>query len=219
MRPEDLIISTASMLEKYYGYLNWWPGGSRDEILIGAILTQNTSWNNVEKSLSELRKRGMLDIRVIAETSDQVLSDLIRSSGFYRIKAARLVSVCRSIAAAGGFESLQKMTTGDAEKFLLALKGIGEETAESILCYTLDREVFVVDKYTLRIFSRIGLGNITQRNGIRSLVEMTIKGNGSLKNFHATLVQLGKEHCRSRPDCDGCPLGRICEYFQSVTSP
>ena len=207
------------MLEAYYGDLNWWPGGSRDEILIGAILTQNTSWNNVEKSLSELRKRGMLDIRIIARTSERILSGLIRSSGFYRIKASRLISVCRSIAATGGFESLEKKTTSEAEEFLLALNGIGEETAESVLCYILDRDVFVVDRYTVRIFFRLGMDNTTRRDEIRSLVEMSIKGNDSLKNFHATLVQLGKEHCRPTPYCSGCPLSSICEYFQRVTSP
>jgi endonuclease-3 related protein len=219
LKPEDQILSAASMLEARYGDLNWWPGESRDEILIGAILTQNTSWENVEKSLSELRKRGMLDIRVIAETDENVLSGLIRSSGFYRIKAARLIAVCRSIAAAGGFESLEKKTTMEAEDFLLALNGIGGETAESILCYILGREVFVVDRYTTRIFSRLGMDNAIHRNYIRSLVEKTIKGKGSMKNFHATLVQLGKEHCRSRPYCNGCPLSRMCEYFQRVTSP
>ena len=216
---KDAILWIENTLFLKYGNMGWWPAESPDEVAIGAILTQNTSWKNVEKSIAELRAFGMLDLNKLAAADKDVLARLTRSSGFYNIKSARLISISKAILNEGGFSGLRRLPTESAEKFLLSLKGIGPETAESIMCYILERNIFVIDKYTLRIFSRIGLDTSIPRLRIRETVEFAIRDCVSLKNFHATLVKLAKDYCRSTPICKGCPLEGSCEHAQRITSP
>ncbi len=207
------------LLEKRYGDLHWWPGDTDDEILIGAILTQNTSWSNVERSLSLLKEKQLLSIDKLALAEPETVAQLIRSSGFYNQKAERLVSISKAISGSGGYQFLRSLPARESEQFLLSLKGIGSETAESILCYILGKMVFVVDKYTMRIFGRIEIPGTENKASARITVEHTLGESKSLGNFHATLVQLGKEHCKTKPVCKGCPANSICGFYESLISP
>ncbi|MCL5731230.1 MAG: endonuclease III domain-containing protein [Candidatus Thermoplasmatota archaeon] len=211
------ILELYNALERYYGDLKWWPAETPDEILIGAILTQNTSWKNVERSIYRLREVNLITIDSISESSPELVAEKIRSSGFYNQKAKRLVDVCRTIRSFGGLSSLSELDDDRLEHLLLSIKGIGMETMESLLCYIFGRKVFVMDKYTFRIFGRIGLLSEEDRIEIRHRIEEVIKDNRKLGNFHAALVNLGKDHCRTVPECHGCPVSSMCNYYMGLT--
>lgn len=204
-------------LRSHYGELGWWPAESPDEVLIGAILTQNTSWSNVEKSISELKKNSLISIKRISETRWENLAPIIRSSGFYNQKARRLVSVCSAIMGKyGSLLEMSKKPMQEISEFLISLKGIGEETRDSILNYALDYPVFVVDKYTFRILERTGIMNSGGIDDVKKMVKDTLGGDlGTLKNLHAMIVYLGKDFCRTKPDCPNCPVNRDCKYWNS----
>ncbi len=182
-------------LYSHYGELGWWPAESPDEVLIGAILTQNTSWSNVEKSIRELKKNGLISIKKIAETSWEALASIIRSSGFYNQKARRLVSICSAIEGKyGGLMEMSKKPVQEISIFLLSLNGIGEETRDSILNYALDYPVFVVDRYTFRILKRTGIMNGGVVDDVKNMVKDSIGDDlPALKNLHAMIVYLGKD--------------------------
>lgn len=204
------------------GDLGWWPGESPDEVLIGTILTQNTSWRNVEMALSELRHSGKLSLDSISGMETVKLSDLIRSSGFHNQKAERLKDLStRIIEKYGTIEMMSLSATDEVIDFLRTIRGIGQETLDSILLYVLDRAVFVIDKYTLRIFSRVGLTASDERHErIKQMVVQDLDGDVSrLKNLHGMLVQLAKNNCRKKPVCSGCPLSSLCRYHREIMLP
>lgn len=197
-----------------YGDVGWWPGDSDEEILIGAILTQNTSWSNVEKAINMLKMNGMLSLSAIANSDPGRIAPLIRSSGYYNQKGMRLFSISKAILDKYG--SLSKMRLAgpeEADNFLMSLKGIGRETCDSILNYALDFPVFVVDKYTLRIFRRTGIGDLNIDEA-KDLVYGSIgRDTETLKNLHGMIVFLGKDYCKTKPDCGNCPVNVKCLYF------
>lgn len=201
------------------GDLGWWPAESADEVVIGAILTQNTNWNNVEKALAELRKAGLLSLESLSRVETGELSSLIRSSGFHNQKAARLKDLSSRIVS--GYGSLERMSLNDTLElvdFLRPIKGVGQETLDSILLYALDKPVFVLDNYSTRIFSRAGFSVL--ENDIRKHVAEELSHDVErLKNFHAMLVQLAKNHCRKKPSCKGCPLSASCKYYREFMFP
>lgn len=192
-----------------YGPQNWWPGDTPLEVAIGAILTQNTAWRNVEKAINNLKRAGLLDIKKILSLSDNKLKELIRPAGFYNQKAERLKSFLTYLESKGG---CLKKITDDTEKIrneLLKIKGIGKETADSILLYAMDRPVFVVDAYTKRVLLRHNLiDENADYDSVQSIFTRSLPRDVSLyKEYHALLVRLGKEHCKSRkPLCETCPL-------------
>lgn len=195
-------------LYRAYGPQHWWPGDTRLEVAVGAILTQNTAWGNVEKAIGVLRSRGLLRLKRLTRLSPTELAPFIRSAGFYNIKAARLVAFLSWLKSKRGFHALTRTSTAELRSQLLACHGIGPETADSILLYALDRPVFVVDAYTRRIMSRYGLidGDESYET-LRSLFESSLPRSPRLYNeYHALLVRLAKTHCRTRPVCDLCPL-------------
>ncbi|KAA8922773.1 endonuclease III domain-containing protein [Thermoplasma sp.] len=196
-------------LFRIYGDLHWWPADSKDEVVIGAILTQNTSWKNVEKAMKSLKERHLNSLAEISRCDVKDLAEIIRSSGFYNQKAERLISLSRSVIDRfGGLENIRD--AGVAESFFSSMKGIGRETLDSILLYALDFPVFVVDKYTIRFLERCyGIPG----KGIRESVEAEIKDVDRLKNLHAMIVQISKDHCKKIPECDGCPLNSKCRYY------
>ncbi len=210
------------VLYELYGNLHWWPADSPDEVLIGSILTQNTSWKNVEKSISRLRESGMLSLELIAGADLKYLSEIIRSSGFYVQKAERLKLVSSAIIREyGGLPELAGHRMKEIENFLISLKGIGEETMESIMLYALDIPVFVVDSYALRIFSRLGWSHQNLR---RETLKKEVSGQLNysvemLKNYHAMIVELAKDSCRKTPSCSSCPLNTKCNYFIDSSVP
>lgn len=196
------------------GPMRWWPAGSPFEVIVGAILTQNTAWTNVERAIANLRRERLLTLKGIERTSNQRLAKLIRSSGYFRQKAIKLKAFVRFLQDEYG-GSLKRMfvtPTEDLRKKLLAVHGIGPETADSILLYAGMHRVFVVDAYTRRILSRHGLANGKEDyDEIRVMFEDRLPRDVQLYNeFHALIVNTGKKWCRTKiPLCTECPLAKF----------
>ncbi|MBN2101460.1 MAG: endonuclease III domain-containing protein [Candidatus Aenigmarchaeota archaeon] len=201
------------ILFSHYGPRHWWPAETPFEVIIGAILTQNTNWKNVEKAIDNLKSEGCLDIRKIVEIRKERLEEMIRSSGFYKQKAERLQNFCRFVLNEyGSLEEMFHENTDKIRKDMLDLKGIGHETADSILLYAGGLPFFVIDEYTRRIFRRIGFRVNENYEDIRKLFEKNIpKDVGIYKEYHALIVELAKEFCRKKPLCFDCPLRNICK--------
>jgi len=198
-----------------YGPQGWWPADSPFEVMLGAILTQNTNWRNVEKAIANLKGAGMLDAAKIAALAPDRLAELIRSAGFFRQKAARIQRFCRFYLDCGGEAGLKRLA--DPREALLALNGIGPETADSILLYALQHPVFVVDAYTRRIFARLGLTDAKATYArLQAYFEARLPRDARLFNeYHALIVAHAKQHCRAEPICRGCPLRPRCRTAAS----
>ena len=211
-------VSTRENLETLYrrmfdrfGPQDWWPGETPFEVMVGAVLTQNTSWANVERAIDNLRGAGQLTFAKMAEMPVALLAEYIRPAGYYNLKAARLLNLFAMIRERfdSDIDRMLAAGTGELREALLEVKGIGPETADSILLYAGNHPVFVVDAYTYRILLRHDL--IAEEFGyqeIRELFMDNLSPDASLYNeFHALLVCTGKEYCRkSRPRCNDCPL-------------
>ncbi len=203
-------------LEAAYGDLNWWPADSPFEVAIGAILTQNTNWQNVEKAIANLRAAGALSLHTLAALDPEQLQQLIRPSGYFRQKSERLQLLCRHLLAQhGSIETLLRQPLPAAREELLQLKGIGPETADSILLYAGEHPSFVVDAYTRRIFARLGLLSGTESYAqIRELFMHNLPNQSQLFNqYHALIVAHAKRHCLKHPRCQDCPLAQDCRYL------
>jgi endonuclease-3 related protein len=193
------------------GPQHWWPGRTRFEIIIGAILTQNTNWANVERAISALRLEGLLTPARIRRIPVAKLGTLIRSSGYFRQKARRLKEfvVFLSTRHDGSLTKMFRTPTSILREELLAVHGIGPETADSILLYAGRHSVFVVDAYARRILERHGLANEKNRYAeIQGLFQKSLPADSAIYNeFHALIVYIGKHLCRpSSPVCSACPL-------------
>jgi endonuclease-3 related protein len=205
-----ILIEIFQRLYKAYGPMDWWPGKTRFEVMVGAILTQNTSWRNVEKAIENLKARKVLHIGGIHQLKRSQLASLIRSSGYFRIKADRLRAFVNFLIENydGELKKMMKEGVETLRQKLLHVKGIGPETADSILLYGLKKPIFVVDAYTKRILSRHGI--ISEKSSyeeVQSLFMDRLPHDERLFNeFHALLVHLGKTLCKKRPRCDRCPL-------------
>lgn len=200
------------LLLKSYGEQNWWPGETPFEVMIGAILTQNTAWSNVEKAITNLKQAKLLSLGSILETSQEQLADLIRPSGYFNIKAERLKNLCRFVQQSAGESGLREKTTKDLRQALLAVKGIGPETADDILLYAFERSAFVIDTYTRRIFTRLGMASGNEsyeelQSGFESALGPDVSG---YNESHALIVRHAKETCRTKPHCEQCGLVEIC---------
>jgi endonuclease-3 related protein len=197
-------------LYKAYGLQHWWPGESPTEIAIGAVLVQNTNWQNVEKAIARLRDAGLVDWEALYRTPMAELAELIRPAGYYKVKARRLKNLVGWLCEqhGGRLENLQNTSAMELREQLLAINGIGPETADSILLYALERPIFVVDAYTARITRRHGLiDEDADYYQLKSLFEDNLPEDPRLFNeFHALLVAVGKKHCRPHALCTGCPL-------------
>ncbi len=204
-------------LLSHFGEQNWWPmirgfDPPEWEVCIGAVLTQNTNWGNVEKALENLRKAGMAAVIDIAEAKRQQLEKLIKPSGFYKQKAERLKLFSDFVLGFGGFRGFSRKVKRD---MLLKVKGIGPETADSVLLYACNRPVFVIDAYTKRVFSRVGgikgLENLTGYEDWRRFFESRLPKDANLyREFHALIVELAKQYCKTKPVCEKCPLNKNC---------
>jgi len=205
-----LLLKIYRRLFKHFGPQHWWPGETVEEIIIGAVLTQNTNWGNVERAIENLKRADALSIRKIVALEPETLSTLIRPSGYYNIKAKRLWAVADYFVRRcdTDFSLLETIPTDELRGELLSVHGVGRETADSILLYALNRPVFVVDAYTLRVGRRHGfLSEKDDYESARALFERSIKRDVQPYNeYHALLVRLGKEYCRPRPRCAACPL-------------
>ncbi len=201
-------------LEGHFGDLGWWPARSAFEVVVGAILTQNTAWSNVEKVMGRLRSGKLLGPAEIMKTRTARLARIIRPVGYYRIKARRLKEISRFVMSEcnGKLRGLRRKDAGNIREKLLAVKGVGPETADSILVYALKKPVFVVDAYTKRIFSRHGLiRQDASYDEVQSLVHSCFPPDEkALNQFHALLVETAKRFCRKKePLCGNCPLNGI----------
>ncbi len=197
-------------LNAHFGDLQWWPGETPFEIIVGAILTQNTNWKNVATAIAALKVAGLLTPRELYDAEDTVVASLIRPSGYYNIKTKRLRAflVFLHTRYGGDLNAMFDEDMWTLRQQLLSIKGIGAETADSILLYGGAKPVFVVDAYTRRILDRHGLTTPAWSYGeVQSLFMDHLRQNTLLYNqYHALLVQAGKEFCRKKPRCEACPL-------------
>ncbi len=201
-------------LHDAYGPQHWWPGNSSFEVIVGAILTQSASWRNVEKALANLSAAGALSPQGIAALPESELARLIRPSGYFNAKTRKLKAFVEVVNERYGGD-LERMVRAPADELraaLLATHGIGPETADSILLYAAGRPVFVVDAYTRRTFSRLGIAPVRDTyEGWQRLFMDALPADAPLLNeYHALIVRHGKDICRKRPRCGECMLSAVC---------
>jgi len=207
---------------RHFGHAGWWPGETPFEVCIGAILTQNTAWVNVERALAVLRGRGLLSYNALRELTPSTLAPLIRSSGYFNVKARRVVAFLHFLGREfdGSVGAMAGEDPATLREKLLGVHGIGRETADSIVLYAAGLPLFVVDAYTRRLFVRLGL--LEGREGydeIQRLFMRALPRDAALYNdFHAQIVRLGKAVCRPRPRCPECPLEGVCPEARRQTS-
>lgn len=207
--------SLYDVLSHAYGPQNWWPGRENPfEVVVGAILTQRTTWTNASKSVDALRQAGPLTPAAIRGLERANLERLIRPAGFYRAKASTLRAFCVRVEKAGGLSQFFSMPTKALRSTLLSIRGIGDETADAILVYAAGKPSFVVDAYTRRVLERLGW-----ISGSESYAEIQAAFTDALPRdvtvyaeLHALIIHHGKTHCRLRPLCDSCPLMSRCGF-------
>jgi len=195
-----------------HGPQHWWPGDSAFEIMVGAVLTQNTAWSNVEKAIANLKRAGALMPEAIAAAPHRRLAAWLRPSGYFNIKARRLRAFCEWFLACGGRRRLARLPTTALREELLNVHGVGPETADDILLYAFRRPVFVIDAYTRRLFQRLGLIEGSEDyETLREWFEKTLGPDVPLFNeYHALIVAHAKDICRPRPRCERCGLSASC---------
>jgi len=213
-RPDDPTHATLQVigerLAAHYGPLHWWPAETAFEVVVGAVLAQNTAWTNVELAIANLKATGVLGPAALAALPEPELAELIRPSGTYRVKATRLKALLGWLGL-----DWQRRLAGDldvARVGLLAVPGVGPETADAILLYAAGYPTFVIDAYTRRILGRIGVRPaVDTYEGWRGLFMQAVPPDiRGYNEYHAGLVHLAKDHCRVKPACSGCPLRSLC---------
>jgi endonuclease-3 related protein len=204
------ILEIYRRLFRAFGPQHWWPGETPFEIAVGAILTQNTNWGNVEKAIKNLKDRKKLHARTLHGMQKKRLASLIRPAGYYNIKTDRLKAFISFLTKnyRGSIERMRNNDPGIVRDSLLQVNGIGPETADSILLYALEKPVFVIDAYTKRVMERHGLvpENMTYHNMQDIFHKNLPYDTGLFNEYHALFVRLGKDYCKPRPKCEGCPL-------------
>ncbi|GIX41765.1 MAG: endonuclease [Leptospiraceae bacterium] len=208
-----MLFKLYKKLLKYYGKQNWWPILSKQnpkiEIIFGAILTQNTSWKNVEKALKNLIEHQLLDFNKILSISEELVKNLIKPAGFYNQKAKTLRNVAKYFTE--NHNSISRES-------LLKIKGIGKETADSILLYAYNQPYFIIDAYTKRFLSRLGyIKESISYDELQSFITNHIPNNIEIyKEFHALIVVHCKNFCKKTPDCITCFLKVECQFYKKT---
>lgn len=204
------LLDVYRRLLRAFGPQGWWPGETPFEVMVGAVLTQNTNWRNVERAILRLKAEGLMDARRLAGCPRERLAELIRPAGCCNVKARRLGAFLAWLDGRGP-EDLRAKATPALRRELLAVHGIGRETADSILLYALNRRIFVVDAYARRVLSRHGWADHdADYDDLRRLFESSLPRSVRIYNeYHALLVRLGKEFCRAKAQCEGCPLAEV----------
>lgn len=215
-----LLLDIYQKIYDHLGPRGWWPADTPFEVCVGAILTQNVAWRNVVKAIDALREEGLLEARLLYLAPEEKVAGLIRPTRYYNQKARRLKDFCSLVVNGynGDLERLLALPAGDLRRILLGLKGIGRETADSILLYAAQKPVFVVDAYTARIFGRLGI--IPPGWGydrLQSFFTGNLPERVDLFNeYHALIDGIGNRYCSgSSPRCGECPLGEICKSRNS----
>ena len=213
---KDFVLGIYQALLKEYGRQEWWPGDSVFEIMVGAILTQNTQWFNVKKAIKSLKEENLLEPRKMYLASEKRLASLIVQAGYYNIKAKRLKNFLEYLMEKElDFYSMRREPIESLREELLEINGIGPETADSILLYALNKRTFVVDAYTRRLFSRLNpkwdwMKRITY-DELKAFFEKLLPSDLQIYNeFHALIVMHSKEVCKSKPICEDCLLKKTC---------
>jgi endonuclease-3 related protein len=199
-------------LHAAHGPQHWWPGDSRFEIMVGAVLTQNTAWINVKRAIANLKYAKALTPEAIVAAPHARLAKWLKPSGYFNVKAKRLKAMCGWLIGQGGVRALARLNTHDLRAALIAVHGIGPETADDIVLYAFELPVFVIDAYTRRLFARLGV--IRGDEGyetLRHLFENTLGPDVKLFNeYHALIVAHAKDVCRRQPRCPDCCLAGVC---------
>jgi len=212
-RPDAItsrLMEIFTRLLDFFGPQRWWPGDTPFEVMVGAILTQNTAWLNVEKAISNLKARHLLDPASLNALPVEELAGLIKPAGYFNLKARRLKNMVALVIKSGGGDPPLLLTQAPSllKEELLSVNGIGQETADSILLYAAGYRVFVIDAYTRRVLSRHGFVEADEPyENLQNIFMNNLPADTALFNeYHALLVRLGKQYCRPRPDCAACPL-------------
>lgn len=207
-------IKIYKLLYGRFGPRHWWPAETPFEVMVGAVLTQNTSWANVERAIGNIKKEKLLDPQSLSRIPRRRLAALIKPSGYYNIKAKRLKSFVGFLVREyrGDISRMRRKGLTALRPRLLSVHGIGPETCDSILLYALNKPVFVIDAYTRRIFERCGMfkGGEAYGDLQKRFTEVLPRSAKLYNEYHALIVQLGKEICRKDPKCNLCPLKTIC---------
>ncbi|HOJ70728.1 MAG TPA: hypothetical protein PLR38_02695 [Syntrophorhabdaceae bacterium] len=218
---EERLLRIFYRLLDAFGKRYWWPGDTPLEIIVGAVLTQNTTWKNVEKAINNLKKEDMLSFEALYGVDEKRLSDIIKPAGYYNIKSNRLKNTIKLFYEEynSSIDYLSTISTEKLRKSLLGVKGIGKETADSILLYALNRPVFVVDTYTKRFLKNHrpplmddswGIKDKDSYDYIQGFFTRHLPLDKYIYNeYHALIVCLGQRYCKKIPDCGGCPLKGI----------
>ncbi len=212
MKPSDRSRLNAiySKLYKAFGPQHWWPGETPFEMAVGAILTQNTNWGNVEKAIDNLKREGKLNAPAIHKITPERLASLIKPAGYFNVKAKRLKHLVDFLLKEynGRMAEMKQEEMDEIRKKLLGVNGIGPETADSIILYALKKPSFVIDAYTKRVLSRHNIMNHDETyDSFQELFHSHLKRDVRLFNeYHALFVRLAKEYCRTKPRCGECPL-------------
>ncbi len=206
------LMAVYRRLHAAHGPQHWWPGDSAFEIMVGAVLTQNTAWTNVEKAIANLKAAKALSAEVIAAAPHRRLAAWLKPSGYFNIKAQRLRAFCAWLIRKGGAKRAARLPTAVLRAELLQVHGVGPETADDILLYAFHRPVFVIDAYTRRLFQRLKLiQGDEDYESLRQLFETALASDVPLFNeYHALIVVHAKNVCRKRPLCGVCKLGPFC---------
>lgn len=214
VQKSNAITTIYHLLLKYYGSQSWWPADDHFEVMLGAILTQNTAWTNVEKAIDNLKQHDLCDSEALVKIDQQQLASLVRPAGYFNQKAERIKSFAMWYRQQGGYDSLNEIPQSQLRDLLLSLKGIGDETADDILLYAFHRPSFVIDSYIRRIFSRLDLCTGTEKyTQLQLKIQQQVPLDVDLyQQYHALIVAHAKRHCHKKPLCQGCPLALQCHY-------
>lgn len=207
-----------SRLLKRHGHQGWWPAESAFEMFVGAILTQQTQWRNVETAISNMKRAGLMSPEAVSGARITALEKAIRPAGYYRQKSVRVKDITsRIIQEFGSFDNILILGREELRSKLLSYNGIGNETADSIVLYAAGKPEFVIDTYTRRILGRVTRIEIQDYAGLQDYITSRIAEDVDLyKDFHAQFVELAKRNCRMAPLCDGCPLSDMCAHARSA---
>jgi len=215
----DKLLEVYDLLDRHFGPRGWWPAETPFEVCVGAILTQNVAWRNVVKAIAALREEGLLDVNSLYRAPLEKIAPLIRPTRYYNQKAGKLKDFCSLVVEEydSDLDRLFALPMQDLRRRLLNVRGIGKETADSIILYAANKPVFVVDSYTARIFSRLG---IIQENWEYDQIQQFFTGNLPQKldlfnQYHALIVGAGHHYCSGTPPrCRECPLEEMCRYLK-----
>ncbi len=213
MSLSSLLLWIFNRLFSAYGPQHWWPGDTQIEIIVGAVLTQNTSWINVEKAIANLKRAGVLSVELLYQLPVEDIASLIRPAGYYNVKARRLKNLVSKLADIQ--TDIEDMCVEELRVELLSVNGIGKETADSIILYAFGKPIFVVDGYTKRIFSRLGIVSTRDNYDVVQDVFMSnLPRDVALYNeYHALVVHHAKNVCLKRnPKCNTCVIREVCKH-------